>query len=276
MRFAESCFFQNMITGIISAGSMLSVVLFLAHPIFSNDQSPVTEQNALESNPQGGQSAGIMGARVAGLQKEEAAIRESPVRAHGIQQETRDPPAAEPARDILRPMAYSAGGIVFDLASRKPVTGRSFRVTAYSPCTTGGPLEAVVDVRTGSFLFTGLHFGVYTISAIAEGYLMYTGNLMVPMEGLTTIALERGGTVRIKATDPYARRLTNLHIWKPAGPEELIAETLTSRLENGFYIVSGLGEGVHALHLEAPGFEKLVMRIQVSKEEERTYWALFE
>lgn len=268
MHLAESPLFRNLITWSIIAGSTLAVVLFISHPIFSNDRSPAggeelpepPEPPVLEEQPaeeesetgfelqNGGQPAG----------------------------DDPGPLAVEPFEESFRSMTFSVSGVVVDLAGGKPVTNRPFRVTAFSPGSAGGPIEAEVDRRTGRFVFTGLCFGPHILSASVEGYLVSWGDMMIPMEGRKTIGLERGGTVRIKATDAYARRLKEIRIWRAAGPETLFMEPLSSRMEDGFHVLSGLPEGVHELHLEAPDFERLILSVQVSKEEEHTYWALFD
>ena len=265
MHLVESPLFRNLITWAIIAGSTLAVVLFLSHPIFSNDRRPSGEEKPPDPPVQEVQPAEEEGMPGNEVQDEGESTGDDP-----------DPLAVEPIEEMFRSMTFSAGGVVYDLAGGRPVTNRPFRVTAFSPGSTGGPIEAEVDSRTGAFVFTGLPFGPHVISASVEGYLVYWGNLMVPMEGRTTIGLERGGTIRIKATDAYARRLKDIRIWKASRPGALFLEPLSSRMENGYHVISGLPEGAHELHLEAPDFGRMVLSVQVSREEERTYWALFD
>jgi hypothetical protein len=192
-----------------------------------------------------------------------------------------DEPDPSPEQDetVEKPeeqVQHGVEGTLFDLKSGMPLTGRVVVIEVRSSRNPEASVRAEVDPETGGFRFSALFFGSHEVRVEAEGYLPYHGRQEVPLSGAWRIGLERGGAVRIKVTDRFSRRLSDVRFFDYGDAEGANPRALLCRREGAYFIVGGLEAGTRRIAVEAPGRDRLLMEVLVSLEEDRTYLACFE
>ncbi len=299
MQFIGSALARNLLSAAVVMGSMTAVGLFIGQPyVFewqagravggdgpeatlpSPRENPETEGQSATSNEEnfgiaeGAGPAEGAGAIVPGIGAE-AALGDAVT--EGLAESIpADPVVEEAPEEPFLAIEYMAGGTVFDAETGEVLTGKALFVEVLSGGVPPRAVKTVVNPETGRFELSGLPFGSVQLLVSAEGYLPAARNLAVPLEGALIIGLVRGGTVRIRVTDEFSRRLKKVRFFLPGWEGHGAPVSLIARSEGGLHVLKGLEEGDQKLLLAAEGYEVLSMDVRVSREEAHTYWAVLD
>jgi hypothetical protein len=181
-----------------------------------------------------------------------------------------DPQEAPPA---LQEPEFTLQGRVFDLRTRTAIEGKLLSVLALDAQNRARSFMAYVGHDDGSFRFADLPDGDYDLFFQAEDYVSKMVPLRVPLEEPFRVDLEESGTIRLKVTDLYSRRLKDVQV-RVASREESLPDPLLIKEIRGYLFVQGLPEGIHELIVEAPGHAPRTLEAEMKRTTMRTYWAV--
>ncbi|MHC4944810.1 MAG: carboxypeptidase-like regulatory domain-containing protein [Planctomycetota bacterium] len=301
----KSPFNRFYLSGLVIVGSVALVAVYLFHPVFINEsraeridaeagqdealETPVEAETDLEPPP-------------TPPPEPEAAVEETgsksdttPEQAESVlpesseaPQETQEPDpepsppevAEKPRKEdpqeappALQEPEFTLQGRVFDLRTRIAIKGRLLSVLALDAQDRARSFMAHVGHDDGSFRFADLPDGDYDLFFQAEDYVSKLVPLRVPLEEPFRVDLEESGTIRLKVTDLYSRRLKDVQV-RVAGREESLPDPLLIKEVKGYLFVQGLPEGIHELIVEAPGHAPRTLEAEMKRTTMRTYWAV--
>jgi hypothetical protein len=230
--------YRNIVSFVLVGASLCVVSLYLLNPVLAGKPAPVREE-VVEPPP----PVEIEPPMIVEEEEEEAEVVEATV------------------RGLLRDM--DTGALI-----------EGVEVEARSPADANSPRIAVID---GSrFTLEGLKLCPYQVTARAEGYLPVWTELVPPMESRLELLLKPAGTVRVRVTDRYARRLKNVTFREEVTPSPDLPEVLSYRFDEGYFLVHGLPLGARRLVVEAEGYDSVCLDARVERDVVHTYWAVFE
>lgn len=233
--------YRNLVSFVLVAASLGVVSLYLLNPVLVGEPAPVMEEVEPPAPPP--------------VAIEPPVVEEETIEEEEVVEAT--------VRGLLRDM--DTGALIRDV-----------EVEARSPADPSSPLLASIDATTGRFTLAGMKLCPYQVTARAEGYVPAWIEVVPPLDSGLEFLLQPAGTVRVRVTDRYARRLKKVTFRENVQSSPQAPEALSYRFDGGYFLVHGLPLGARELVVTAEGYESVCLEARVDRDVVHTYWAVFE
>ena len=257
MGVLRSSLLRNLVTVLVTVGSVASVLLFLAGP----------------SPRRGGLTARTVEKETRALGKEwivSSASYDDTARGERVS-------CADLSRSGKSLRGYAAEGFLVDLETGRRVGGRDFFVAFLSGPVDPGRVSIALDREMGCFRVQGLAPGRYLMEVRLEGFRPAPCVFQVPEEARFGVPLLRGGRMRVRVTDDRAVPAEKVRFFdmEPC-PDILRAQQpwCRSEADPGWFLVEGLPEGMVGLYVEVPGWGGVRFQGRALRYDETAYWVV--